>query len=95
MLSKHGKKRVKSRATNSCRLIKKAIEDGTDISKFDGELRSYLDLKKDKNLKNIIIVYNQKIFVFSDRLILITVLNIPGRLITSFNKQISKLSKIA
>lgn len=92
MLSKHGKKRMSSRCNNSARTVKKVIEEGFSLETFEGDLRNYLELKKDKNLKNTLIVYNQKIFIFSEKLILITVLNIPGRLINSLNKQINKVA---
>lgn len=92
MLSKHGKKRLNTRVTNSSKLIKKVIEEGYNINFFDGELKNYLDFKKNKNIKNNLIVYNEKIFIFSEKLVLITVLNIPGRLLFDFNKQVSRVA---
>ena len=94
MLSKHGKQRLKSRVTNSLRIIKKVIEEGRPVHHFTGDLRDFLEMKNCNilNKDKILRLYNQSIFVFDSRLTLVTTLNLSGSLLNSYNKQLKKMA---
>lgn len=94
MLSKHAKQRLRTRATKSTSIIKKVIEEGYSIEKFCGDVRSFLEMKKfnGSNESKILRVYNQAIYVLDSTLTLVTILNIPGSLLTAYNKQIKRIT---
>jgi len=95
-MSRHGKKRLKERIGGNNKtanlLILEALKYGLGVNVFTGRLRRYLDFERSKSLLTYIKVYKNKIFVFSNNYHdLITVLNIPNRLMNDLKKQLEKI----
>ena len=95
-MSRHGKKRLKERIGGSKKtanlLILEVLKYGLDVNTFTGRLRRYLDFERSKSSLTYIRVYKSKIFVFSNNYHdLVTVLNIPSRLMNDLKKQLEKI----
>ena len=85
IVTTHAKKRIKERINipkaSVDRIANKAIDKGLKHSETSGQLCKFLDklFLSHRTAKNIR-VFNQKVFLFSQKMILITVVPLPNNL---------------
>lgn len=84
-ITKHSEERCKDRLGLSKKITgkvaEKAIKEGKGLNDLKGSLKRYIGyiyLKNDRKFTHIR-VYNQKIFLFTETYILVTILELPSK----------------
>jgi len=96
-VTKHAEKRIKERINipkaSIDRIAGKAISDGLKHGDVSGRLKKYVDsLYFTNKAANNIRIYNQKVFLFTKDMTLITVLPLPNNLKKCVEKDKKKLA---
>ena len=83
-VSRHGTKRIRQRCgipkKSTSRLAELAFREGLDKKEVNGRLRRWLDRDVDLEGDKFVRLYRGKIYLFSEKKVLITILDVPGYL---------------
>lgn len=91
IVSKHGTKRIRQRCgipkKATSRLTERAFQEGKDRTSVHGRLRRWIDNTVDLDDGKFVRLYRGKVYVFGERNVFITILNVPGNLQKQLNMQ--------
>lgn len=92
IMSKHGEKKLRKTGgvskKNSKKMANKAFYLGTTREQTKGRLRKWVDSVYYNNTDSVLRLYTDKLFVFSDTGVLITIINIPQNLLKDLRNMI-------